>query len=212
MVYVRSKKFCCCLPVRFGVFIMSIMALLGGGLVTTLTWIQVKNLGEHPLPKSDEITLYIVASMFSLLALVGAFGLIGAMGKNTTLVSIFGGMLNVHLAFSVLTGAFAIYSLFKSSNADAVAKCVKGSTDQHVIDACKTALNVTKGLITGAYALSWIIELYGCIIVHNYVRQLHEEEDAKERSSAPMAGGYAVPVPVPSYAFTQPMQAHGNHV
>ncbi|KAJ6546697.1 hypothetical protein DFH09DRAFT_1367228 [Mycena vulgaris] len=215
MVYVRSKKFCCCLPVRFGVFVMSFLALIGGGIVSAAGWIQVGHLKENPLSKSDEIALYIVASVFTVLALIGGLGLIGVFGKKAGLVSLFGGMLNVHLGFSVLSGAFAIYSLFKNnSNAlfkdDALSRCIKGSTDQHVIDTCKTAMNVTKGLIVGAYVLSWAIELYGCIIVHNYVKQLHEEMDAEARGNvvAPMAAAYAVPIP--SYAFTQPVQAHGS--
>ncbi|KAJ6575603.1 hypothetical protein DFH09DRAFT_915416 [Mycena vulgaris] len=186
MVYVRSRKFCCCLPVRFGVFVMSILAVLGGGLVAAAGWIQVKNLRIHPLSKTDEVSLYIVASMFSILALVGAFGLIGTIGKKAGLVSLFGGMLNIHLGFSVISGAFAIYSLFKQDanpliNNDSLASCIHGSTDKHLIDTCKTASNVAKGLIVAAYVLSWLIELYGCIIVHNYVKQLDEERDAEAR-------------------------------
>ncbi|KAJ7651831.1 hypothetical protein B0H17DRAFT_1101952 [Mycena rosella] len=221
MVYVRSRKFCCCLPVRFGVFVMSVAALLGGGLVAIAAWIQIAHLSENPLANNDKISLYIVAAMFTILALVGAFGLIGALARKPNLVSIFGGMLNVHLGLSVLTGAFAIYSLFKQSTDqlnNALAQCISdtalnGSTEEHIVDACKTAINVAKGVVVAAYVVSWLVELYGCFIVHNYVRQLHEEKDAEHMNTpiaAPMGAAYAVPVP--SYAFTQPVQSYGNKV
>jgi hypothetical protein len=38
MSYVRTYTFCFCLPVRLGVFIMSTLFLLGGGIIATLGW------------------------------------------------------------------------------------------------------------------------------------------------------------------------------
>lgn len=46
MVYVRSRKFCCCLPVRFGVFVIAILGIIGGGLVSVGGWLQIKRLRE----------------------------------------------------------------------------------------------------------------------------------------------------------------------
>jgi|ERR1700728_3859252 hypothetical protein len=46
MVYVRTRTFCCCLPVRFGVFILTTFGVLVGGLLSVGGWLQVANLGE----------------------------------------------------------------------------------------------------------------------------------------------------------------------
>lgn len=64
MVYIRSRKFCCCLPVRIGVFVCSfyalssllgidefskligILGIVGGGVVAAAGWLEVKNLSE----------------------------------------------------------------------------------------------------------------------------------------------------------------------
>jgi len=219
MVYVRSKKFCCCLPVRFGVFVMSLGALIGGGFVAVIAWIQVTHLKANPLPKDSETSLYVYAALYTIISFVGAFGLIGAIGKKRALVQIFGALLNISLGLSVLSGAFAIYAMFKNPNTAALAKCVNGSTRLAVIDACKTAIKVSEVLITFVYIGSWLFQLYGCIIVHHYVQQLEEETDVKdmERSKASMGGpgygapmAYAVPVPAPSYPFTQPVQTSGS--
>lgn len=49
MVYVRSRKFCCCLPVRFGVFVMALLGIFGGGAVSVVGWLQIKQLCEFGL-------------------------------------------------------------------------------------------------------------------------------------------------------------------
>jgi hypothetical protein len=38
MTYVRSHTFCCCIPVRFGVFILSTLFSLGGGIIAVSGW------------------------------------------------------------------------------------------------------------------------------------------------------------------------------
>ncbi|KAJ7489462.1 hypothetical protein FB451DRAFT_1081087 [Mycena latifolia] len=212
MGYVRSHKFCCCLPVRFGVFVMSAAASLGGGLVAVASWIQVKNLHEHPVSKGDERALYINAIIFSILALVGAFGLFGTMSKKTSLVSLFGSMLGFHLGFSIATGVYAMFTLFKRNSDEALADCVNGSMDADTIDGCKNGLKLLKVLVVTAYVVTWLIELYGCIIVSSYVKQLKEEEAVRDGMAATPNAPVTVYAPPATYAFTQPGQSHGHQV
>jgi len=208
MVYVRSHKFCCCLPVRFGVFVMSLVTLLLGGLVAVGGWLQVKALPQHPLANGDEKALYIYAVMFSLLALIGGFGFIGTISKQRGLVSLFGSLLAFHLGFSIATGIFAIYTLFKRNTDEALFNCINGSTDQTVVDSCHEGLKILKILVVVGYCVTWLIELWGCLIVNSYVKQLKEEEMANVTNpNAPMA--HYVPPPANGYAFTQPGQAIG---
>ena len=46
MPYVRSRKFCCCLPVRFGVFCESLLGIAIGGFIGVVGWIEVSKLCE----------------------------------------------------------------------------------------------------------------------------------------------------------------------
>jgi hypothetical protein len=39
-IRVRSRTFCCCLPVRFGVFILTILGMAGGTLLAVVGWLQ----------------------------------------------------------------------------------------------------------------------------------------------------------------------------
>jgi len=209
MVYVRSRKFCCCLPVRFGVFAMSLSALLFGGLVAIAGWIEVKDIHEHPIDQAEANALYIHAAIFSILALVGGFGLVGAISKKTRLVALFGWMLGFHLGFSIATGVYTIYTLFKRNPEEALANCINGSDDPTVINSCEEGLKILKIIVVTAYCVSWLFELYGYIIVNAYVKQLQEEESLNVAShpNAPMT--HYIPPPS-NYAFTQPAQAQGN--
>lgn len=46
MGYVRSRKFCCCIPVRFGAFIMSSLYLVVGIALAAASWYGTRHLGE----------------------------------------------------------------------------------------------------------------------------------------------------------------------
>ena len=46
MVYVRSRKFCCCLPVRFGVFCEALIGIAIGGLFAVGGWLQIHSMRE----------------------------------------------------------------------------------------------------------------------------------------------------------------------
>lgn len=46
MTHVRSRKFCCCLPVRFGIICESLLGLGLGGFIAIGGWIQVNALRE----------------------------------------------------------------------------------------------------------------------------------------------------------------------
>ena len=45
MGYVPSRTFCCCIPVRFGVFIMSMLGLAGGSIIAAVGWHAVAHRG-----------------------------------------------------------------------------------------------------------------------------------------------------------------------
>ena len=73
MVYVRSRKFCCCLPVRFGLFCISILGIIGGGLVSVGGWLQIKQLREFicfiGLRFANWIMLYLQLNTRSTIAM-----------------------------------------------------------------------------------------------------------------------------------------------
>jgi len=222
---VRSRKFCCCLPVRLGVFILSLLAMVGGSFVAAVGWVQISQLAKHPREKSDEIALWIQTSMFTLLGILAVFGFIGALVKNRGMISSFAIALAIHLGFSIAAGAFALYTLFKESTADGIARCLNDAGDNSDVTAesCRTGLAIVKGLMVAVYIVTWLIQLYAYFIVERYADQLDDEDMAKNtiviprtmnEISAPQITGQPVTTygafqQQPPYPFTSPRQAFG---
>lgn len=178
-ITVEYRKFCCCLPVRLGVFALSLFAMVGGSFVAAIGWMSVSQLQQNPVEITDEVALYIHAGIFTLLGLLGIFGFAGSLIRSQGLVYSFSVGLAVHLGLSIGSGVFTIYSIYKENTADSITTCLAGKTDADSIQACKTGMSIVKGVIVAIYVVAWLIELYAYFIVSRYVEQLEDEEIAK---------------------------------
>lgn len=215
--YVRSRKFLCCLPVRLGVFILSLLAMVGGSFVAAIGWIQVSQMSSHPREKSDEIALYIQSAMFSILGLLAVLGFIGTLIKSRGMVSSFAIGLAIHLGFSVASGIFAMYALFSANSKEAIEKCVNGSEDEAVITTCKGGLAIVKGVMVAVYIITWFVQLYFYFVVERYVDQLDDEKMAENTVVIPRSMVQDIGGPqgttytglAPPYPFTSPRAAYG---
>jgi len=212
MVYVRTRTFCCCLPVRFGVFILTTFGVLVGGLLSVGGWLQVANLVEHPLSQRDQIALYIQTVLSTLLAVVSVFGFIGAAMRRRTMLNLFWMLLAAHLVFSLGSGIFTIYSMFNDDVTSVLTQqCTNAAIDDITSEFCGNGMTVVKGIIIAFFVISWLFQLYACIIVANYVDQLDEEKSYPATKSE-MPGG-VVPVTTynsyggTNYSFTPPVSS-----
>jgi len=210
MVYIRSRKFCCCIPVRAGVFILSLVGVVLGSIISVVGWRKVSQLKNYPLPDADVAALYIHSSIFTLLALLSLFGFVGTLIKQRGLVSAYGAGLIIHLCISIASGIFALVSLFKQSPQEAINECLNGSSDAATRAACKSGIAVVKGLAVVIYVVMWLLQIYAYIIVSNYVDQLDEEESLRETRN--MVQAISQPAPVTTYAsFAVPSQGSATY-
>jgi len=222
MVYVRSRKFCCCLPVRFGVFIMSLGSTLFSGFIATVAIIAIirNNHHELDLDHNQRIGMFALAGIYSAFALFSLMGFFGCLARKRGLVLAYSWLSYILLALSVGVGILNIYHLFHKDNSKTIDDCVKGINDKTDTDFNATdslCKNGTKVISTGiavaatiVLVIYWLVTLYGCHIISSYVGQLSEEEDAEERSAPPpmvVAPG-AGPQPT-YYPFNAPQNAYG---
>jgi len=186
MVYIRTRRFCCCLPVRFGVFVMTAFGTLAGGLVSIAGWLAVSHFNKStPLSQQDEIALYVQTIMYTLLAVVSIFGFVGCVIRSPSLVSLYSSMLIGHFIFNIIIGIFSIYSLFHQDASDLSAKCDSLAQDDIANQLCGNGMTTVKGIMIAFFVLMWLFQLYGLIIVTNYVDQLDEEKAAHYLEKAP---------------------------
>jgi len=216
--YVRTRKFCYCLPVRLGVFLLSLLALAGGGVLATIGWIQLFQLEKYPLGKTDLISLWIQSSLFGLLAVLALFGFFGAMMKSRGMVLGFAFAITIHLGFSIAAGCFSIYTMFASDSQAALDSCLQKANDvSDVMQSCKSGLILIKAVTVVIYVLTWFIQLYAYFIVKRYVDQLDEDRLFEDPIVMPRTMATEVAGPMittyngfaPTYPFTDPRQVFG---
>jgi len=212
---IMSKHFCCCIPVRFGVFILSMLSLLGAGSVAGLVWyilVQNGRTDTYDFDNMQKNTLIAVGVFYSIFALVSLFGFIGAVARKKALVSIYSTILWICLLLNVLSGALVIYAITRHSDSG-VASC-KSRVGPNNADLCDASTGTKAGVIA-TFVVQLLIQLYCCVIVSRYVRQLDHEDAYSSRSAAkyanvPAAGSTYYPPPAHS-AHTEllPTKADG---
>jgi hypothetical protein len=202
-----------------GVFLLSFLALASGGFLAVIGWIQLYQLKQHPLGKTDEISLWIQSSLFSLLAALAVFGFFGAMIKSLGMVSGFAIAIAIHLGFSIAAGCFSIYTMFARDSQAAIDSCLQNTNDvsDAAMQSCKSGLILIKAVTVIIYVFTWLIQLYAYFVVERYVDQLDEERlfenpVAMPRTLVMQVGGPLVTTYTgfaPTYPFTNPRQAYG---
>ncbi|KAG8795412.1 hypothetical protein FRC12_014896 [Ceratobasidium sp. 428] len=187
-----TRHFCCCLPVRLGVFVLSLLSLVGGGIYAAAVWYayyQSTKDTSVSLTTSQKIAFIVSGIVYSILAVASLLGFIGAIGRKRGLVATYSTFMWFHLAAQVAIGAFFIYALFQN-NPELIAQC----KDQvNKINNANQAANPNAGTInpddacqvftkwgrTGAIislVVILLVELYCCFIVSRYVAQLSDEQ------------------------------------
>ncbi|KAI0777562.1 hypothetical protein BD413DRAFT_468134 [Trametes elegans] len=218
MGYVRSRKFCCCLPVRFGVFCEGLIGLALGGLLAVGGWIAIhsmlKGTLEPPLSSSEKGALWGFAIVFTLVVLVSALGLVGSLFKILGCVRFYAGTITAVTVANVAIGIFAIYQLFHGAGASQVGRCEQDAARGGVLDgqfadfACDTGFKAGRTVVVVVCVVFWLVIIYGCYIAHEYVRQLEDEESSEhDRQWGAQKQNITVVAP---YAFSAPPNAAGE--
>ncbi|KAG5726298.1 hypothetical protein E4T56_gene17424, partial [Termitomyces sp. T112] len=116
-------------------------------------------------------------AVYSLLAFVSILGLVGAIGRKLVLVRVYFFTLIAHLLFSLAIGIYAIYRIFKDSSSF-IQDCLAAhppTTYENPQGLCSDGLKIVKGVTVTVFIVFWLFEIYGCVIVNSYSRQLEDE-------------------------------------
>jgi len=170
MGQVRTRTLCCCIPVRVGAFVIALLGLFGGALGTVGVILQAKS-GKNV----NKAVMVIQIMIYVHLIFVSLFGLVAVIMKRRKFIVLYWVMLVVHVAFSVFAGVISLYALFKTASAD-ISRCVSGSPPTD-LKACQKAMTITKVVSVAVCIVVWLVEIYACIVVDCYAKQLADEED-----------------------------------
>ncbi|KAF7321516.1 hypothetical protein MKEN_00672500 [Mycena kentingensis (nom. inval.)] len=222
-----APKYLCCLPLRLGVLVISILNFLASAAVTGLlaallvfdaqgkTFENDKGETVQVHLRSDKLKYAAIALtvVYGLVALVSLLGFIGAMRKKHSLVHAFSALCKFFLALQV--AVLVAYVIMYFVDRGQFAKlCIGDSTDQKVIDACNSPGKVAIWALIVSGIIPLLFQAYGVYIVAAYSRKLREGDDAIPMyRSGPgyvkVAGEEAYPLTAPAY--TQGGYADHHH-
>ncbi|KAF8626840.1 hypothetical protein AX15_004670 [Amanita polypyramis BW_CC] len=172
MSRVPTRTCCCCVPSRAGVVLFALLSTLIGGSITAAAILRIKSAAE------SRLSLIIEAVVYGVLGLVSILGLIGAIGRKLGLIKFYLGILIVHLLFSIGTGAYATYRIFHDAPGY-ISRCISSHEGPDAAKLCHDGASITEAIVIGFFVVLWLIEIWGCIIVNSYSRQLREETAAE---------------------------------
>jgi len=176
MGHVRSRKFCCCLPVRFGVFCSALIGLMAGGAFGGLGWYEVHEwvTNQITLDTEEKVVLILFSVTYTIMALLAFFGLVGSLAGSRALVHEYAVSVTVSTVTSIGVGIYFIYRLFFHD----MASCTTTQTTdtaEVVSYVCRKGFEVIRIVIVVFLVIVWLFQIAGCFIVYDYVGQLNEE-------------------------------------
>ncbi|KAF9465082.1 hypothetical protein BDZ94DRAFT_1255258 [Collybia nuda] len=179
-LFCGGKTFCCCLPVRMGVVIMSLLGILFGGTLSIVLWYEV---ASTPDMTSGERAGFVIAGLVeSFLLAASVLGLVGAIVRKQTFVQAYAYFIYVHFLLNVAVAGFLLYMVTHFTANAQVAACQKSIQNQEGKEQCTGLLKIAQGVYFVVAAVVLLIELYGALVVTRYVNQVKKEKRSARKS------------------------------
>lgn len=195
---VQSRHFCFCIPVRFGVFVLSFWSLIASGLVATVFWLVLSKGSQNgvKLASNLKVGIIIAGVLYTLFTLISLAGLVGALVRSRALVRTFSIFLWFQLFASLAYSIAITVAMFdKSLQNHLVAECIKQSngtistvtqavnattqatqTADQIRKSCQSVFTPNNGWLIFGFFVFFLLTLYSCIIVRRYGKQLTDEQ------------------------------------
>jgi len=211
-----AAKFLCCLPLRLGVIVISLLQLLFCGALAVLLWWALLYAGKHgndltTVTQSMKTTIIIVASVYTAAALVGVLGFLGAIFKKNGFVKTFLILLCAVFGLQVGSSIWYLITFYHTRGTDTLSKCINGSTDSNRIAYCNQLdayKRVPQGVMIASVIVPIIIQAYACYVVNQYSKRLNMQEAENNRQSRAFQPSGPVYQPVKpqdeTFPLTQP--------
>lgn len=193
------RTFCCCIPVRLGVLLLSpVTAVAAALLAYTQLFLLIHYQAQYDT--FEKAICGALAGITILIALASLFGLLGSILARRSMVAFYSNMLWLGLLIFVVLGGIEIWQLF--SHKEAFARSCENRTDRktenlqnlfgvslqgQTDEACRKVADVSAIAVTILFGILVLILLFLVNIVSKYKHQL-AERDAAYDSSYPSAG------------------------
>jgi len=208
---VRSRKFCCCLPVRFGVFCSALLGIAYSTAFCVLGWLEVHKyaIKQLAISKDELVGLVLFALAYTFMLLFSVMGLIGAIGAVRPFVKGYGISLTTNTVITIAIGIWWCYRLFHISQSKCESHATSSDEQQVAHWVCEKGSDAVRIIIVIILVLVWLFQIAGCAIVFDYCGQLSDEAEAaaNDYASKDVPGINPYPPPTANMRTTYEAQA-----
>ena len=195
------RTFCCCIPVRLGVLLLSPVTAIAAALLAYTQLYQLIHF-QSQYDTFEKAIRGALAGVTILIALASLFGLLGAFFARRRMISFYSNMLWLGLIIFTVLGAIDIWQLFRNKD-DFTRKC-ESQTELKTEDlqnffgvsfqgsrneACQKLADVSAIVVAILFGILVLVLMWLIGIVTKYKHQL-QERDASRHNNA-YAGGYS---------------------
>jgi len=212
-----SRHFCCCIPVRAGVFIFSLLSFLVAGLLSAVFWfvvheIVIKAPNYTNVQKETEIIIIVLSSLFTLIALASLFGFIGSISRNRRFVEFYSFMSWLVFFASCASAGLSLYTIYTKKNI--TGDCIDQDSNGNVtLDNCTTHVSTAVKIVATVLVVFLVsIHLYMVVVIRRYVEQLQDDGEAWQGpyKLTTTDVGQGLLNPQGPYPYADPQHSYGN--
>ncbi|KAI0262576.1 hypothetical protein BC834DRAFT_890808 [Gloeopeniophorella convolvens] len=169
-----ARHFLCCLPLRLGALLISLVQVLFGGLIAAAAWYTLTSMRGH---LSSRVKWAVISAgiYYTILTLVAFFGFIGTILRKASLLGNYAYYLGWSLGVQIVLDAVYIWSYFSTPRDEAIQRCIDGSTDSNIQKLCHDQFNAGKWTVLGSVIIGLLVQAWAAYIVSSYATKLKQE-------------------------------------
>ncbi|KAL4073987.1 hypothetical protein J3A83DRAFT_4232795 [Scleroderma citrinum] len=195
----HSNSFCCCIPVRIGFMLMTVLTFLVTGAISVIIWFEVSH--SYQLSTNERVAFILIGIAESLLFLFSIAGFVGAVARKQSFVMLYTYFLYTHLVLNVIVGIYFLVTIRKGNRQQLVDYCASVFTGTSAESNCTSLTSIPTYVFIAIVVLLLLLELYGTVIATRYVYHLRIQK--KDDRSRRLGYFHALSVP-PSGHTRQP--------
>ncbi|KAI0674321.1 hypothetical protein C8Q78DRAFT_1067381 [Trametes maxima] len=183
-----SRHFCCCIPVRAGVFIFSLLSFIGYAFSAFIGWAflhfivtdQLNKLEDNMSSEDKEIleanakkyewAVILASVIFTFVALVSFFGFVGSIVRNRRMVKAYSVLTIISFFLGSAASGFILFAAWSHKSYCTTIDGHELCTNNHLSTAQKVGLTI-------GTVVEWLINLYIVTIIRRYYQQLEDERE-----------------------------------
>lgn len=171
--FYRSQTFCCCLPVRVGVMVISLFTLLLSGILMIILWFLVSD-SDGSLTSQAPLIAFALLQTFLFIFSVTGFS--GSIVRKFSFIVPYAYFLYIHLVVNIAVAGYFLYEVTSLQSSAVLHACENTVQDAGAQEQCKGLFDTVVGVYAGVVSVLLLIEAYGALIMARYVHQIKNEK------------------------------------